>query len=94
MKNFRSHEAIIDFPSKTFYNGELEACGNSAVIDAFIGRGELLPNPKFPVVFHAIPGEDLQEDSSPSFFNIHEITQVRVYVELVLSLGLCREINP
>lgn len=59
------------------------------VVNSFIGTTKLLPNPKFPVVFHAIPGEDLREASSPSFFNIREVIQVKSYVEMLLDLGIC-----
>lgn len=32
-------------------------------------------------MFHALTGKDDREASSPSFFNIDEITQVKAYVE-------------
>ena len=38
-------------------------------------------NKKFPVVFHAVSGKDDREASSPSFFNVDEVLQVKSYVQ-------------
>lgn len=35
----------------------------------------------FPIVFHAVFGKDDREASSPSFFNVDEILQIKQYVE-------------
>ncbi|KAG8990105.1 hypothetical protein FRB90_001909 [Tulasnella sp. 427] len=79
VKNWRSNLAIIDFPNWKFYEGELEECAPPSVSQLFIGwRG--LPNPEFPVIFHAIKGRDLREVSSPSWFNIEEASAVWYYV--------------
>ena len=43
-----------------------------------------LANRKFPVVFHAISGENERESSSPSYFNIDEATEVVDYVKELL----------
>jgi helicase MOV-10 len=80
VKNFRSHNAILKFPNERFYDGELQQYGDRKIIDAFIGSPQLASK-KFPVVFHAIFGKDDREASSPSFFNIDEITQVKTYVQ-------------
>jgi helicase MOV-10 len=79
-KNFRSHEAILQFPNEKFYRGDLVSCGNPAIIDSFL-RSPYLPSKRFPVVFHAVYGKDDREASSPSFFNIEEILQVKYYVQ-------------
>jgi helicase MOV-10 len=79
-KNFRSHQHILKFPNERFYNGDLEACGDRKTIDFLIGS-PLLASPTFPIVFHAITGKDMREASSPSFFNIEEVTQVKDYVQ-------------
>ena len=47
-------------------------------------------NKKFPVVFHAMNGKDDREASSPSFFNISEVQQIRLYVEALRSDRLLR----
>ncbi|KAG8853757.1 hypothetical protein FRB96_008012 [Tulasnella sp. 330] len=53
-KNFRSHEAILDFPNTQFYGSDLQVCGDRLVLDKFIGS-PVLPNRKFPIVFHGVP---------------------------------------
>ncbi|KAG9042596.1 hypothetical protein FS837_010665 [Tulasnella sp. UAMH 9824] len=78
-KNWRSHPAIIDFPNNQFYGGELEACAASSHANICVDWDEL-PNPKYPVIFHAIKGQDLRESTSPSWFNIEEASAVRDYV--------------
>ncbi|TFK41436.1 RNA helicase [Crucibulum laeve] len=80
VKNFRSHSTILQFPNERFYNGDLEPCAERAVINAYIGSS-YLPSKKFPVVFHPVTGKDLREASSPSFFNIDEVLQVKDYVQ-------------
>ena len=85
MKNFRSHASILQYPNDCFYNRDLEACGNEDT-DAFIGS-TLLPNPRYPIIFHAITGLDQREANSPSFFNVDEVLQVKTYVEGLRRLG-------
>jgi len=85
VKNFRSHVSILEYPNECFYENDLEACGNEDT-DAFIGS-TLLPNPRYPIVFHAIPGLDQREAKSPSFFNVDEVLQVKSYVEELHRLG-------
>jgi helicase MOV-10 len=77
--NFRSHEAILDFPNENFYGGDLQPFASRPVIDYFINKA-ILPNPQFPILFHGIVGKDDRESSSPSFFNIDEVTQTKDYV--------------
>jgi helicase MOV-10 len=80
IENFRSHEAILQFPNEKFYCRDLVSCGDPAIINSFL-NSPYLPSKKFPVVFHAVYGKDDREASSPSFFNIDEILQVKHYVE-------------
>ena len=80
VKNFRSHQAIIKFPNERFYGGDLEQCGDRKVIDFFL-NSPLLGSPNFPIIFHAVHGKDDREASSPSFFNIDEVTLVKDYVQ-------------
>ena len=79
VKNFRSHQAILQYPNERFYSGELEVCAARAQTDAFLGSAQLAER-RFPVVFHAIAGEDEREEASPSYFNIDEATEVVEYV--------------
>jgi helicase MOV-10 len=78
IKNFRSHHAILKFPNERFYRGDLQPCGDPKVINFYVGSQHLVDrNKKFPIVFHAISGKDDREASSPSFFNIDEVTVVK-----------------
>jgi helicase MOV-10 len=86
VKNFRSHASILQYPNDCFYKNDLEACGNQDT-DAFIGSN-FLPNPRYPIIFHAIPGLDQREAKSPSFFNVDEVLQVKAYVEKLHRLGV------
>jgi helicase MOV-10 len=79
-KNYRSHEAILKFPNERFYGGELVPCADVSIRNACLGRPVLVAK-TFPVVFHAISGQDLREASSPSFFNIHEAQEVKSYIK-------------
>ncbi|KNZ82274.1 Putative helicase mov-10-B.1 [Termitomyces sp. J132] len=83
-KNFRSHGTILKFPNEHFYDGELVQSGDAKVINSFLGSS-YLPNKNFPVVFHGVRGRDDREASSPSFFNIDEILQVKTYVQALRS---------
>lgn len=84
VKNFRSHPDILDFPNRVFYGGDLRPHGRPAIINAYL-QWSHLPKKGFPVIFHAVAGEDKREASSPSYFNIDEITQVKTYIKLLLA---------
>ncbi|KII91314.1 hypothetical protein PLICRDRAFT_104992 [Plicaturopsis crispa FD-325 SS-3] len=78
VQQWRSHPAIMAFSNDNFYDGELEPCGDPVVTHSLL-RSSVLATPGFPVVFHGIVGRDSREASSPSFFNIDEVTQVKKY---------------
>jgi len=80
IKNFRSHGAILKFPNERFYESDLQPCATPSIINAYL-NSTFLPAKKFPVVFHAVSGKDDREASSPSFFNIDEVLQVKAYVQ-------------
>lgn len=79
-QNFRSHPAILKFPNERFYGGDLVPCADAATTNAYLGA-PILPKGDFPVVFHAVLGRDDREVSSPSFFNVDEVLQVKSYVQ-------------
>ncbi|KAG8853759.1 hypothetical protein FRB96_008014 [Tulasnella sp. 330] len=83
VKNFRSHEAILDFPNDEFYGSQLEVCGHRPTINRFVGS-PVLPNPTFPVVFHGVAGKDDRNPDSPSYFNESEASVVTEYVQQLL----------
>ncbi|KAJ2932223.1 hypothetical protein H1R20_g4878, partial [Candolleomyces eurysporus] len=78
-QNFRSHAPILKFPNERFYAGDLEQCAKPSVINAYLSS-PFLPDPDFPVVFHAVLGKDDREESSPSFFNIDEALHIKSYI--------------
>ncbi|EMD34729.1 hypothetical protein CERSUDRAFT_97310 [Gelatoporia subvermispora B] len=86
LRNYRSHEAILTFPNARFYDNELQRCGSPSVINSYVGS-PILANPRFPVVFHAITSIDNREASSPSYFNIGQVTLVKDYVTKLLQRG-------
>ncbi|XP_076469698.1 putative helicase MOV-10 [Babylonia areolata] len=65
-------------------NSRLTASGSPAVTHRMCGWSAL-PNKDRPVLFHAVVGEDMQEASSPSFFNPFEVRQVLHYVGLLVN---------
>jgi helicase MOV-10 len=80
VKNFRSHDAILKYPNQKFYEGDLQACADTAVAKSYLGS-PWLSNKDFPIVFHSVSGKDDREATSPSFFNIDEVILVKRYVE-------------
>ncbi|KAH9930514.1 P-loop containing nucleoside triphosphate hydrolase protein, partial [Epithele typhae] len=84
VKNFRSHPSILQYPNEQFYEGELEACADPGHTNAFIGSPQLV-SPNFPVVFQNVAGENEQEATSPSYFNILEATEVVERIEQLLA---------
>src|ERR1700761_8812306 len=83
LKNWRSHESILRFPDNYFYAGELQACGEPAVINSYL-QSNILRTKGFPMIFHAISGRDEREASSPPFFNRGEATLVKQYIQDLL----------
>ncbi|KAI3408241.1 uncharacterized protein J3R85_020417, partial [Psidium guajava] len=78
VRNYRCHPAILDLPSKLFYEGQLLACKeNSSVIPS----SDLLPNMEFPVLFIGIQGCDEREGNNPSWFNRIEASKVVDFIQ-------------
>ncbi|GAV64228.1 AAA_11 domain-containing protein/AAA_12 domain-containing protein [Cephalotus follicularis] len=75
VRNYRCHPAILDLPSKLFYNGELLACKEDTS-SSFIADVDFLPNKEFPVLFFGIQGCDEREGNNPSWFNRFEASKV------------------
>ncbi|CUA74319.1 hypothetical protein RSOLAG22IIIB_11143 [Rhizoctonia solani] len=80
LQNFRSHESIISFPNEEFYRNELVANAPRDIADSLLNWGGLVSQ-GFPIVFNAVRGENLQEERSPSYFNPHEASLVKEYVQ-------------
>ena len=82
VRNYRSHQSIIKLPNEMFYDGDLQVCGDPFKTNSMC-QWEHLPVKKFPVVFHAVSGENLREANSPSWFNPQEASEVVNYVSLL-----------
>ncbi|XP_065293840.1 putative helicase MOV-10 isoform X3 [Dermacentor albipictus] len=82
LKNFRSHEDIIEVPNKLFYENELQVYGDEVITHSMVNWEEL-PRKGCPLIFHSVLGRDLRESSCPSYFNPEEI---KVVVNYVVSL--------
>jgi len=81
LNNYRSHPAILALPSRLFYENELVASADSTMREAFCSWKEL-PNPnQFPILLHGVIGVDIQEGTSPSWFNPTEAICVYDYIE-------------
>jgi helicase MOV-10 len=88
VKNFRSHPAILDLPSRLFYNHELVPSADPFLVNSLLqfpgipdkARG------KFPVIFHGVQGQDQREENSPSFFNPEEAVRIIDYVKQILDM--------
>lgn len=82
--NYRSHPAIMKLPNEMFYENELLMCGNQLSTHN-LARWEHLPKQEFPILFHAVHGENLREENSPSWFNPQEAAEVANYVDLLIN---------
>ena len=82
--NYRAHPALLDVPNQEFYDGELVACGPPHLINRHVGWSHL-PNPRVPLIFHAVAGDDEREGTSPSWFNRDECGVVLNYIKRILT---------
>ncbi|GAA6013532.1 hypothetical protein JCM11491_006112 [Sporobolomyces phaffii] len=80
VQNYRNHRAILDTSNREFYANELRVFAPTSVTGALQGW-EGWRNSDFPIIFHSVKGRDEREGTSPSFFNVAEISMVRHYVE-------------
>jgi len=76
--NYRSHESILEPPSKLFYERELIPSAPIELVTSFCDW-EFLPAKGFPIIFHGLRGRDERENNSPSWFNAAEAFQVATY---------------
>jgi superfamily I DNA and/or RNA helicase len=81
VRNYRSHPAILKLPNDMFYK-DLQCCGDTMTLNN-MARWEYLPSQGFPVIFHAMDGENLREGQSPSWFNPEEAQQAVEYARLL-----------
>lgn len=84
VRNYRSHDFLIQLPSKLFYENELISCAPETITQRYVGWSQL-PNRKIPFIFRGLNSQHQREGSNPSFFNPIECVEVRSYVHRLLS---------
>ncbi|KAM6492681.1 P-loop containing nucleoside triphosphate hydrolase protein [Amanita muscaria] len=82
LQNFRSHPSILEFSNRHFYKFELIPSGDPMITHS-LQNVEELPTKQFPIIFEGIIGKDQREETSPSFFNIDEVTVVKRYCQML-----------
>ena len=93
VRNFRSHDALLQLPSRLFYENELLACADDD-LKRYCARWERLPTRGVPLLFDGIVGKDSREANSPSWFNADECTRIYEYVLCLLGARGGRPIRP
>ncbi|TSK13400.1 RNA helicase Mov10l1 [Bagarius yarrelli] len=76
--NYRSHEVLLELPSRLFYNGELCVRSQRSVVDSLC-HWSRLPTKGFPLIFHGVRGTEMREGTNPSWFNPGEAVQAMLY---------------
>ncbi|XP_067948006.1 probable helicase with zinc finger domain [Watersipora subatra] len=85
-ENYRSHESLVRFSSRYFYNGMLEAKGNQPSHPCL-----------YPLSFIAARGESLQHDKGTGYYNLAEVYETVDFVTDLLANwpeDLWGEFNP
>merc|ERR1719376_1353957 len=87
-RNFRSHAALLALPARLFDSNELIPCGDKSMVMSCLQFPGLTEAGKgtTPLLVHGVIGQDLREQSSPSFFNPEEVVVVMDYIEQVLAM--------
>lgn len=80
VENYRSHPDLLKLYSVLFYENELLAKGSKDITDTMLNWEGLLKE-QFPLIFHGVQGEDMQEGNSPSWFNPVEALQVNITLQ-------------
>ena len=86
VRNYRSHEVLLELPNRLFYDDDLIPC-----VDPLLGnwctKWEGLETACVPLLWHGIVGTDKREGNSPSWFNNDEAVQVVAHVKDLLAKG-------
>jgi len=80
VNNYRSHPDILKLPNAMFYRNQLIPSGDKFTTYNMT-KWEHLPVQGFPILFHAVDGENTREGNSPSWFNPQEAMVVVDYVK-------------
>jgi helicase MOV-10 len=83
IRNFRSHQLILELPNRMFYDGELVSmCGEYVSKDTVKNLNK--SDCDHAVVFHGVTGHERREGKSFSYFNQEEVRTVLNYVSILL----------
>ena len=77
---YRMHREILRIPNAAFYHGDLVPSADPVLTES-LAEWDGLPSRGFPLIFEGIDGEDIQEASSPSWFNPGEAAKVLDYIQ-------------
>ena len=89
VRNYRSHPAIIEVPSRSFYDDRLVPKADPDRVRSLLSwEGLANPGPEadFPVLFHGVVGRDQREGNSPSWFNTEEALAVARHIKSLQQL--------
>lgn len=90
VRNYRSHPAIIELPSRMFYHGKLIPSAEATSVRT-LRNWEGLPaaavENDFPILWDGIVGEDMREANSPSWFNPVEAQRVVRHIQSLQDLS-------
>ncbi|KAM8712624.1 hypothetical protein ACLKA7_013026 [Drosophila subpalustris] len=86
-QNYRSHTEIVRLFNKLYYNNDLKALAPSQNVNR-AANWIMLPNPKFPILFHATYGITKRHPLSFSSYNELEADWICWYVSNLLHNGL------
>jgi helicase MOV-10 len=89
-KCYRCHPDILKIPNDFLYDGELEACADPAMCNNLL-TWDQLPNKRFPMLFVGVEGQEMREESCPSWCNLSEVSHV---VETVKQLMFFKGMKP
>lgn len=90
INNYRSHQKILQVPSKLFYSNELVSRADPELFNSLCGWSELR-NQNFPILFRGIEGEDRRDGESPSWYNCDEIPEVKRLILSLIQSGLAKK---
>lgn len=85
IRNYRSHSSILKLPNDMFYT-DLRSCGD-VTVTMNMAQWQHLPKAGFPLIFHALHGENLREGNSPSWFNPTEIVYIWITARDLFVVG-------
>jgi len=88
VRNFRSHPSLLTLPAQLYYSSQLVPCADKSVVDSCLNFPGLTDSArgKTPLLVQGVIGQDMREESSPSFFNPEEVVLVLGFVEQILAM--------